>query len=76
MSTRKPTTTEIDPFRPLAERLETRQLLSSLSTVPTASVSGIDSKGDHWTLTLYGPGTLNVVDSNGHCLHQGHPAHA
>jgi hypothetical protein len=40
-------------------------LLSSLSTVPTASVSGTDSKGDRWTLTLYGPGTLNVVDNNG-----------
>ena len=52
-------------LRPLAESLETRQLLSSLSTVPTATVSGTDSKGDRWTLTLYGPGTLNVVDKNG-----------
>jgi len=49
----------------LAESLETRQLLSSLSTVPSATVSGTDSKGDRWTLTLYGPGTLNVVDKNG-----------
>jgi len=52
-------------LRPLAESLETRQLLSSLSTVPSATVSGTDTKGDRWTLTLYGPGTLNVVDKNG-----------
>jgi hypothetical protein len=25
-------------------------------------------KGDHWTLTLYGPGTLNVVDQNGNAF--------
>jgi hypothetical protein len=25
-------------------------------------------KGDHWTLTLYGPGTLNVVDENGNAF--------
>ncbi|MGB0067668.1 MAG: hypothetical protein WBQ11_06440, partial [Isosphaeraceae bacterium] len=49
----------------MAESLETRQLLSSLSTVPTATVSGTDSQGDRWTLTLYGPGTLNVVDKSG-----------
>ena len=52
-------------LRPLAESLETRQLLSSLSTHPSASVTGIDTHGNHWTLTLYGPGTLNVVDQNG-----------
>jgi hypothetical protein len=52
----------------LAESLETRQLLSSLSTVPTATVSGTDTKGDRWTLTLYGPGTLNVVDKNGNAF--------
>src|SRR5271157_2932861 len=52
-------------LRPLAESLETRQLLSSLSTVPSATVSGTDTKGDRWTLTLYGPGTLNVVDKSG-----------
>lgn len=45
--------------------LETRKLLSSLATTPSATVSGTDLKGDHWTLTLYGPGTLNVVDKNG-----------
>jgi len=52
-------------LRPLAESLETRQLLSSLSTHPSASVTGIDAHGDVWTLTLFGPGTLNVVDQNG-----------
>jgi hypothetical protein len=52
-------------LRPLAETLETRQLLSALSTTPSATVSGTDMQGDHWTLTLYGPGTLNVVDKNG-----------
>ncbi len=64
MSMRKPSPSRRS-LRPLAESLETRQLLSSLSTVPTATVSGTDSKGDRWTLTLYGPGTLNVVDKNG-----------
>src|SRR5208282_3701355 len=51
--------------RPVAESLETRQLLSSLSTHPSASVTGTDTQGDVWTLTLYGPGTLNVVDQSG-----------
>ncbi len=67
MSTRK-TKSLSRSVSPLAERLETRELLSSLSTVPTASVSGIDTKGDHWTLTLYGPGTINVVDKNGNAF--------
>jgi hypothetical protein len=49
----------------LAEGLETRQLLSALSTHVSATVSGTDPKGDAWTLTLYGPGTLNVVDDTG-----------
>ncbi len=40
-------------------------MLSAYSTVPTASVSGTDADGDKWTLTLYGPGTLNVVDKTG-----------
>src|SRR5208337_5347143 len=52
-------------LRPLAESLETRQMLSSLSTHPSASVTGTDIHGNVWTLTLYGPGTLNVVDQNG-----------
>ena len=67
MSMRKPAPSRRS-LRPLAESLETRQLLSSLSTVPTATVSGTDSKGDRWTLTLYGPGTLNVVDTNGNAF--------
>ena len=67
MSMRKPTPSRRS-LRPLAESLETRQLLSSLSTVPTATVSGTDTKGDRWTLTLYGPGTLNVVDKNGNAF--------
>jgi hypothetical protein len=41
-------------FRPEANTLEGRQLLSAV-------VSGMDSKGDAWTLRLLGPGTLNVV---------------
>lgn len=52
-------------FLPSAEGLESRQLLSALSTKPTAKVSGTDIDGDTWTLTLYGPGTLNVTDSAG-----------
>ncbi|WP_165228044.1 hypothetical protein [Aquisphaera insulae] len=40
-------------------------MLSSLSTKVSATVSGVDTKGDRWTLTLYGPGTLNVVDTSG-----------
>ncbi|MGO8903203.1 MAG: hypothetical protein ACLQU5_33430, partial [Isosphaeraceae bacterium] len=67
MSIRKPAPSRRS-LRPLAESLETRQLLSSLSTVPTATVSGTDTKGDRWTLTLYGPGTLNVVDKNGNAF--------
>ncbi len=67
MSMRKPSPTSRS-LRPLAESLETRQLLSSLSTVPTATVSGTDTKGDRWTLTLYGPGTLNVVDQKGNAF--------
>jgi hypothetical protein len=49
----------------MAEGLETRQVLSSYSTIPTAMVSGTDADGDRWTLTLYGPGTMNVVDQDG-----------
>ncbi len=67
MSMRKPAPSRRS-LRPLAESLETRQLLSSLSTVATATVSGTDTKGDRWTLTLYGPGTLNVVDKNGNAF--------
>lgn len=52
----------------MAEGLETRQVLSSYSTIPTATVSGTDADGDKWTLTLYGPGTMNVVDQNGNAF--------
>ena len=31
-------------------------------------MSGTDTKGDRWTLTLYGPGTMNVVDQNGNAF--------
>jgi hypothetical protein len=41
-------------LRPTAESLEMRQLLS-------ATVSGMDTAGDKWTLQLLGPGTLQVV---------------
>jgi hypothetical protein len=41
-------------LRPSAEFLEGRQLLS-------ATVSGTDTAGDQWTLTLKGSGTLQVV---------------
>ena len=75
MSTRKPTPSRRS-LRPLAESLETRQLLSSLSTTPSATVSGTDIKGDRWTLTLYGPGTLNVVDQNGNAFTPATEVHA
>src|SRR3954454_5951681 len=67
MSTRKPSSSRRS-LRPSAECLETRQLLSALSTVRTASVSGTDINGDRWTLTLYGPGTIDVVDANGNAF--------
>ncbi|WP_435016620.1 hypothetical protein TA3x_004193 [Tundrisphaera sp. TA3] len=41
-------------LRPSAESLEGRQLLA-------ASLTGINSAGDRWTLDLKGPGTLQVV---------------
>jgi hypothetical protein len=55
-------------FSPGAEGLESRQLLSSLSTQPSAKVSGTDIDGDRWSLTLYGPGTMNVTDSSGYAF--------
>ena len=48
-------------IKPSAESLEGRQLLS-------ATVSGTDTAGDQWTLTLKGKGTIQVVkqdDSTG-----------
>jgi hypothetical protein len=35
---------------------------------PTAQVSGTDPDGAHWTLKLYGPGTLNVTDAAGNAF--------
>jgi hypothetical protein len=49
----------------MAECLETRQLLSLALDRPTSIVRGTDPQGDQWTLKLYGPGTLHVVDTNG-----------
>jgi hypothetical protein len=48
-------------IRPAAEDLEQRQLLAG-------SVSGINTEGDAWTLTLIGPGSIKVTkqpDANG-----------
>ena len=44
-------------FRPSAESLEGRQLLSG-------TVSGVDTAGDQWTLTLSGHGTIQVIKQN------------
>jgi hypothetical protein len=44
-------------FRPSAEGLEGRQLLS-------ATVTGMNTEGDVWTLTLSGRGSLQVVKQN------------
>ena len=57
MSTRKQTQ-RTRAFRPEADSLESRQLLSAL-------IQGADSKGDTWTLQLVGPGQLSVVKQNG-----------
>jgi hypothetical protein len=35
---------------------------------PSAQVSGTEPNGVHWTLKLYGPGSLNVVDSAGNAF--------
>lgn len=73
MSTRKRTPSRRS-FRPLAEGLEIRQVLSSYSGIKSASVSGTDADGDRWTLTLYGPGTINVVDQQGNAFTQANAA--
>ncbi len=62
-------------LKPVAEGLETRQLLSATGRqqvpkgVPTqaatAVVRGMDPDGAQWTLSLYGPGALNVVGTDG-----------
>ncbi len=64
MSKRKPMPPRRS-LRPMAECLETRQLLSLALDRPTSIVRGTDPQGDQWTLKLYGPGTLHVVDTNG-----------
>jgi hypothetical protein len=65
MSQRKPTT-QMRSLRPLAESLETRQLLSSTNlTTPTAVARGTDPDGTQWTLRLFGPGALSVVGVDG-----------
>jgi hypothetical protein len=64
MLKRKPTPSRRS-LRPSAEHLESRQLLASGLGKPTAMVSGTDPDGAQWTLRLFGPGTLNVVDANG-----------
>ncbi len=56
MATRKPSP-QSRSIRPAAEYLEGRQLLSGV-------VTGMDSKGDTWTLKLIGPGALNVTKQN------------
>jgi hypothetical protein len=56
MATRKPSSRN-RAFRPEADDLESRQLLSGV-------VSGTDLDGDIWTLRLTGPGTLSVVKQN------------
>src|SRR5437660_6876756 len=53
MSTRKHSP-RTRAFRPEADNLEDRQLLSAV-------VTGTDSKGDAWTLRLIGPGSINVL---------------
>ena len=42
--------------------------MAQVSGKPTAQVSGTDPDGANWTLKLYGPGTLNVVDANGNAF--------
>ena len=44
-------------LRPSAECLEGRQLLSG-------TVSGMDTAGDHWTLTVLGKGKIQVIKQN------------
>ncbi len=44
-------------LRPSAESLEGRQLLAG-------SVSGMNTAGDHWTLTVLGKGKVQVIKQN------------
>jgi hypothetical protein len=53
-------------LRPMAESLETRQLLSIAGRETlTQVVRGTDPDGAQWTLKLYGPGALSVVGTDG-----------
>ena len=56
MSTRKQSSRN-RAFRPAADDLETRQLLSGV-------VTGRDIDGDLWTLRLVGPGAISVTKQN------------
>jgi hypothetical protein len=55
MPLRRPRTRAVQPQ---PEVLEARQLLSE-------TITGMDSKGDAWTLQLVGPGALRVIKQNG-----------
>jgi hypothetical protein len=69
MATRRPGTRAFR-FRPAADRLEDRKLLSAV-------VSGTDIDGDVWTLRLSGPGDLRVLnqpDAAGNAVPAGQPA--
>src|ERR1700733_14890708 len=74
MSKWKPTPSR-RALQPMAEGLERRELLDATGRQPvpksqptqpaTAVVRGMDPDGAMWTLSLYGPGALNVVGTNG-----------
>jgi hypothetical protein len=64
MSKRKPRP-ETRSVRPMAESLETRQLLSVTSSTLSAVVKGTDPDGAEWTLRLFGPGALSVLGTSG-----------
>ncbi len=74
MSKWKPTPSRRS-LKPVAEGLERRELLDATGRQPvpksqptqaaTAVVRGMDPDGAMWTLSLYGPGALNVVGTSG-----------
>ncbi len=79
MSKRKPTPADRS-LRPMAESLETRQLLSGdrprdVLQSATAVVKGTDPDGAQWTLRLYGPGALSVVGTKGDMFTRVDPEH-
>src|SRR5271168_2075907 len=65
MSKRKPRP-ENRSVRPMAESLETRQLLSVTSGTLSDVVKGTDPDGAEWTLRLFGPGALSVTATSGY----------